>query len=62
MVIGLALIGWVIVCIRRGRFPARAGFRREYFLRGHDGIGFWLVSLFYAALGIAMVVAAIFKS
>lgn len=56
---GATLIWWVIVWIRRGRIPTRAGVQRDYFLRRHDGIGFWLLAAFYASLGIAIIVASI---
>jgi hypothetical protein len=58
-VLGLIWICWIITCVRRGRFPGSAGFRRDYIYRGHDGVGFWLIAIFYGGLGVAIVIAAI---
>lgn len=42
LVIGLCLVAWISVCIRRGKLPTRPGLRGDYFLRWHDVVGFWL--------------------
>jgi hypothetical protein len=58
-ILGLLWIWWIVACVRRGRFPGSAGFRRDYIYRGHNGFGFWLLAIFYGGLGIAIVIAAI---
>ena len=61
VLVGVWLIAWVAVCIRRGKLPVGAGLRKDYFLRGHDAVAFWVLCGFYLALGIAIILAAYFR-